>query len=315
MTIFLELAKIFLNHEIEQYIAASHNADQSLTNRAVGFFTFGYCGRDKTLSESKRDIAIDLKNKIEDFVGAANDNGNYNALCEIITAAKTEAASQSKAHRYHNEGTFGPAMQQAVELLTMIYNKVNELRLLNVDHIQYPDPYNIFCFHQAHYCIQRLADARKQNSFRDLINNPQISRLGELAQKKESLFLNEIQKCNHSLNVLARDHGDYMLARRNTVLTSIGALQRANEELCKEYGFPLTIPIPIPFFMLGALRIQLPTLQPGTGFLGECLSKAKMEIDQPVMIDVIGPEDCCALDASEPSKPPHVPLLRLVMDS
>lgn len=274
MTIFLEIAKQFLITEITTVRDNSVAADSSLGNSALSFFGLG---RDETLSKAKRGLADELLTTIRNMADKESDEATLQELVAQITKCKKTAASKSDAKGY-DEGTFGPAMKEAISLVEEIFDKLKEVKLTNVASDK--DPLNLFRYYAASYFAQKIDDARKLGALGSIAQHPKLSSFRKLTAEKEMLVIEMLQACEKDLETLNKELEGYPATRKSRVLEWLEKLQRANVALCKSYGSKISIPIT--FALFSTINLALPTLRPDSGFLEQCIQSAMHKIEPEV---------------------------------
>ncbi len=253
MTIFLEIAKQFLQREITELSEASYRADNSTMNTTLTFF--GY-GRNVELSSEKRTLLSSLHVEIGKLKDGKKDSNTLDSLQELIITCKKEGAGKSLDKKF-DEGSFGQGMQHLENIVRAIFDKLEKLQLIGVSHDA--DPLNSFRYFAALYCTQKIINLYKAATLERLVEHPQISSIRELAGEKEELITNTIEACIKDLDLLDKKHLRYNEARKDRVLNCIAQLQRDNVTLCEKFTSKL--------------------FRPTVGYLGECLKQATTEIE------------------------------------
>lgn len=266
MTIFLEIIKKFLDKEITKVRDASVEADASIGNTVVS--VFGY-GRDTVLSEIKRKLAVDLLFDFRNMKNKDNDLESCEHLKKLIANCKKDAKKASEDKSY-DEGTFGPAMQVAIQLTQDIHDKLAVVHLLNIPHDD--DPFNGFRYQMAHYFSKKIDDSRSPS----ILNNPKISSSNQVTKEKEQLVLEVLAGCEKDLKTLDIEHEDYVITRKKRVLEWIERLSRKNKAVCEDHTSTPNVPITLSLFT--KVNISAPSIGPDVGFLDECLKAAVTEI-------------------------------------
>lgn len=278
MTAFLDIIQKFLIPEIRGIIEKSVKADNSLTNQTLGFFGWG---RDKELSEKKKDIGYELLPKIENMEDAGSDAETLQAIVSLLENAKTTAKKLS-AEKYYGEGKFGPRMQKAIDFINEAYEKLEQARLLDIPMDK--DPLNQFSYHCAYYLVQKIDDTRNASLVDYYTQHPQISSIKKLSEEKEILVLTALNECKESLDVLNKEHPSYEEQRKKRVIETIDQVTIKNKKLCSSHGIQWEVPVSLSIF--AALQVSLPTLHPDSGFLETCMTAALEEISAPTKTDV-----------------------------
>ncbi|OCH98986.1 hypothetical protein A8135_09540 [Legionella jamestowniensis] len=271
MTIFLDVIKPILKEAITTIRDKSVSADKSTTNTLLSWISLG---RDEDLSKSKRNLADDLLIKLHELENKENDAATFQALKNLLTECKKEAAKKSKEKNY-DEGKFGPRMQKVILLLDDLYEKLNKAKITDIPHDN--EPLNRFRFYAARYYSQKIYDAYNLSFFARFIQNPKLTYFVKLAEEKETLIVTMLQGCEKDLGTLDVEHEEYENTKKSRVLEWLSKLERANEELCSKYGSTISIPIGLTIF--STINVSLPTLQPDSGFLETCIKNAMDEID------------------------------------
>ncbi|KTC86941.1 hypothetical protein [Legionella brunensis] len=271
MTIFLDIAKPYMIEMIKEIRDKSVSADKSTTNALLGWISLG---RDEELSKAKRDLADRLLIDLDSLKDQKDDAATYESLKKLVNDCKVAAAKKSKEKNY-DEGKFGPRMLRALQLLDNLFNKIKEAKLLDISHDE--EPLNLFRYYAACYYAQKINDAHRISGISKLAQNPKLTTFSQLSESKEQAIIKTLAECELDLGTLDTQHVDYEETKKKRVLEWLDKLERANKKLCEEHGS--TVSIPITFALFSTINIALPTLQPDSGFLEECIQKAKKSID------------------------------------
>lgn len=278
MTIFLEIVKKFLQTEITKVSETSVEADAGLGNSVVSMF--GY-GRDTELSQTKRKCALNLLLELAQMKDKENDLLSCENLKGLVGECKRTAKLASDSKNY-NEGTFGPAMLAAINLVQNIYEKLATVNLLDIQHDD--DPFNEFRYHMAFYFAKKVDDARDDSYLSCVKSNPKITSSIQVAKEKEELIITQLSLCEKDLKTLDIEHPDYETTRRERVLEWVDKLSRKNTAKCKEHTTEITVPI-VTFSFLGKANANLPSIGPDAGFLEECLKLAVTSIKKDMTVE------------------------------
>ena len=271
MTIFLEIVKKFLQAEITKVSETSVEADAGVGNSVVSMF--GY-GRDAELSKTKRECALTLLVQLAKMDDKKNDLLSCEELKLLVGECKKTAKIASDSKNY-NEGTFGPAMLTAINLVQNIYEKLAAVHLVDIQHND--DPFNEFRYHMAYYFAKKVADARDDSLYNIVKSNPKVTSSNLVAKEKEELIIAHLSLCEKDLKTLDIEHDHYEETHKARVLEWIDKLSRKNTAKCKEHTTELTVPL-VTFSFLGNAKANLPSIGPDAGFLEECLKAAVKEI-------------------------------------
>lgn len=277
MTIFLEIAKQFISEEIQKIRSDSLAADASPLNTVLTFFSYG---RDIELSAEKRQLLDELMPRITTLTDGVDDEASHARMIILITEYRERAAVKS-AERQYDEGVFGAAMQNVVNLLKGIYDKINKLDLLNIPHDD--DPLNKFRYFASMYCVKKVVKAHRLNLWERLKEHPKVTDTRKFSNRKEDLVREVLNICNQEIDVLDMSHPLYAQSRTKRVLECIHKLIIKNQELCHAVKVPV-------------VGMNLPGAHPSYGFLEVCMNNAISAID-PLSMDPLSRE-------GEPLKPP-----------
>ncbi|KTD20886.1 coiled-coil protein [Legionella lansingensis] len=272
MTIFLDIVKPYLKEKIKRIRDHSVAADRCMTNTLLSWVSLG---RDEELSKAKRDLADQLLVKLESAQDKESDEKTFEHLMELLNDCKGAAAKKSKEKKYNDEGHFGPAMGNVIQQLEKVYRKFNESNLLDFPNDD--EPLNLFRYFAALYYAQKIDDGYKISGLGKIAQNPKLTSFSELSEQKEQLIMKTLEECERDLGTLDSQHEDYPTTKKSRVWDWLDKLERANKELCEKHGS--TLSLPITFALFSTINIQLPTLHPESGFLEECIIKAKKAID------------------------------------
>lgn len=273
MTIFFEVFRHFLIERITQIRDRSSTADHSLGNNILSTMSFGHFGRDRHLSQIKRNLADQLILEIRAIDGEEKDDDNLDCFNTLITSYKEKAAEESKKRGYP-EGEFGAAMDDNLVFLNKICKKMRRLNLLDIPHDD--DPLHIFYFRAALYFGEKLNDLAKQQPLEKLIQHPRLTAFAKLTEAKSELLIKTLQTCTHDLETLDMSHPDYKETRKARVLESLNKLEQGNKQLCKEFSKFAKIPITVAWF--STFTTKFPAIIPDDGLLGDCVEGTKKDL-------------------------------------
>lgn len=277
MTIFLEIVKKFLQTEITSVSETSVEADSGLGNSVVSLF--GY-GRDSELSKTKRECALTLLIELAKMKDKENDLLSCEQLKWLVGECKRTAKTASDLKNY-NEGTFGPAMLAAINLVQNIYEKLAAVNLLDIQHDD--DPFNEFRYQMAYYFAQKVSDARNVGIVNTVISNPRLTSTIQIAKEKEALIIHSLSECYKDLQTLDIEHQDYATTRKKRVLEMIKTMREENGAVCKEHSTEIGVPIQLSFF--SKVNVNVGTLGPDAGFLEERLKAAVDAIKKDMALE------------------------------
>lgn len=293
MTLFLEIAKKFLIAQLDDLYEKSKAADKGFLNALGGVVCIS---RDQKISKKKRELIKALKSEVENFgilpvaesselESMPSDLDSVNGLVQLIQRYKLAGATIAEEGQLPNEGSFGPGMQDLLSALDCIYFSLEKHRLVNIPKTNHP--MNIFLYYAAYYFACKANNTRKMGVLESIGKNPQVSYAMELASKKENLLMEAITDCLSSLV-----DGTPLNMERRLVIMTIEALLVKNQRLCTDYGSKVDLPIRFSFFF--SASVALPTFQPSPGDFEECMTQAKNEIEEMVLV----PEQSVQLMAS-----------------
>ncbi|WED42785.1 hypothetical protein [Legionella cardiaca] len=271
MTVFLDIVKPYIVEMIKDIRDKSVSADNSTSNTILGWMSLG---RDDELSKAKRDLADKLLIALDKFANEDSDKLTYENLRALLIKCKSDAAQKAKEKNY-DEGKFGPRMKRTIDLLDNLFAKFTEVKLLDIPHDD--EPLNVFRYYAASYYAQKIHDGHRISGVSKLAQNPKLTTFSALSDSKEKLIIKTLNECESDLTTLDEKHVDIKENKKKRVLEWLDKLERANYELCTMHGSTISIPITFAFF--STINIALPTLHPDSGFLEECIKKAKNEID------------------------------------
>jgi hypothetical protein len=238
MTIFLDIAKHFLQPEITRIKESSDAADQSLLNGALNFFGVG---RDTKLSSGKRQILGVLMADIGKYQHTStdeDDKATYAQLRDLIINSKMSIMYKSRSEK-HAAGATEDALGRLGDFLTEIFHRLEGCNLLNIDHDE--EPLNQFRYFAAFYHAQEIQTSRQKSGFGELLENPNINAMNQLLLDKADLVSAQVIKCDGRLQALDSAHPDYSSTKRQIVCEGIEELKRQNEALCKGYSYRVVV--------------------------------------------------------------------------
>lgn len=270
MTIFLDIAKLYLTAAIKKIKDDSTYADNSASNKFFNWLNFG---RDKELSMVKRSVADKLLIHLEQISDDKTDEKTLEQLKKLLSESKDDAAEASHKKNY-NEGHFGSAIDNVTLVLEKLFKRIKKANLLNIPHDN--EPLNIFRYYIATYYAQKIEDIDKMTMVQKLMQNPKLTSFYELSENKEELVTQTLAACEKDLQTLDAEHRQYKVTKKFRVLEWLDRLGRANDELCKQYSAHFHIPVYLAFT---SINIQLPSLHPNGGFLELCMHNARQAID------------------------------------
>lgn len=259
MSIFLEIAKRFISEELKKIQSESLAADESPVNT---FLTFLSYGRDTQLSAEKRALIDELLPQIDGLEGNTDEN-TYTQMVQLIQGCRTKAAAIS-AEKQYDEGVFGQAMQNVVNLLQGIHDKIKKLELLNIPHND--DPLHVFFYFASVYCVNKVVKFHQRNLWERLIEHPKVTDTRKFSSKKEGLVCDALRSCKQEIEVLDRRHDLYQQSRKKRVLEGIQNLMLKNQALCQDVKVPL-------------VGVNIPGAHPSYGYLEVCMKDAIDQID------------------------------------
>ena len=272
MKIFLKIVKHFLVEEITAIHDRSVKEDAKLLNKAATFFGVG---RDPGLAKSKRNLADDLVSRIKLFKELDTDRRTLKALKKLIQSYKITGAQESKKKGYKNEGNFGPSLLNVINLLQGLYDTLDERGLLDIE--ANDDPFNKFQYFAALYLCLKYMGTNNSSILQKLWSHPKISNSSQLTSDKEDYVELMLKKCSAALNALDTRLDEYQLNRKQCVLDCIATLLTGNINLCKSYGYKGEFPVSVS--LVSTFVFRLPSINPATGLLKECMEAAVREIN------------------------------------
>jgi len=222
----------------------------------------------KTLNDTNRKLVDSLK---EEILGLPikDDKAFYANLRELLQTCRSEINYKNVVRpEVLNVDLFVSHLQNAIDLLELIFTRFTELELL-VPHDK--DPINEFTYAVARYVAKNIS----------LDINPDMMRPSQkkLAKEKEELALNAHHYCLKKIKHLKAT--DYEKTKQATVIETLETLLKNNREKCDKRAE----------FSLGFMKVQLPSVQPGYGFLDICMSEALNCIRAPMEKCVMVLED------------------------
>ncbi|MGQ3889160.1 hypothetical protein ACQUW5_09040 [Legionella sp. CNM-1927-20] len=323
MTIFLKIIRNHLVAELTDYMGNSSAADKSFFNRISQSLSAGREATLSTKKRAiagqlihtlnNLDISIPALTKlpITELKEKSKESNNLSGKTEISTTsdslnksipqeditdqavadqiikllrdAKEEAKKISDALNY-DEGTFGPLILDAIEVIEKFLEKLDDMKLEDIP--DNSDPYNKFCFHMANYLFKNTLAELHSSTLDKITNNPKITNSRKLTREKEALVKEMIKTCKEDLDGLDKNYSKYNQHRQKCVLDNIGELKRRNLSKVNEYGINVTVPVTFAFF--STFNISAPKLGPEAGMLNDCLTHAENEIRMENLEHVVG---------------------------
>lgn len=230
MTIFVEIGKQFLWHELTSARADSLKADASYRNYALGLFNLQ---RDSELSNQKRACLDELRDAILTFSTEQDDKKALEEFKELLTVFRSKNDKLAEA-KHSGEGITGQALLNAIALIQAIYDKLNDLKFLDIRKDKHP--FSLFQYYAAYYFAKKISIKKKLNLLQNIAEQPKLSNLRLRAQEREKLIIESINECKIDLGRLDTKHSDYTKAIIRQVKAHIDRLNLNNEALCKKYG-------------------------------------------------------------------------------
>ena len=280
MTIFLEIAKHFLDPEIMKIHDASVVEDNGYVNTFLSFFN---AGRNLELSGKKQQLLNTLKQAVQSLNDLGNDQETCAQLKTLITTCLDDTSYSRKQIKNHPEGNTDAKIEGLHALVDAIYKKLSELAVLDIKHDK--DPINSFRYYMALYCAQKIINDRNANYIEHLSYNPNVSRARLLAAKKEELVIGnkeeshetpgKIQACINEVGCIKNDLANMDMKTNLIVIEFMRQFQLENLQLYVDHGLDLGVPVRLSFL---STQENLTKIQLGGGFLGECLRLATTEI-------------------------------------
>lgn len=230
MTIFVEISKHFLWHELTAARTDSLNADASYYNYALGLFNLQ---RDPELSKQKRACLDELREALLKFNTEQDDKKTLEEFKELLTVFRSKNDKLAEA-KQSGEGITGQALLNAIALIQAIYDKFNDLKFIDIKKDKHP--FSLFQYYAAYYFAKKISNKQKLNPLQTVAEQPKLSNLRLRAQEREKLIIEAINECKIDLNGLDTKHPDYAKAIIRQVKAHIDRLNLNNETLCKKYG-------------------------------------------------------------------------------
>ena len=173
MTIFIQVAKIFLIEAISDQIKESASKDLS-------FFSGP---RDLELAKAKRQYLSMLQKAISGINEKATDRESATQLLLYIRTSKNKIKIKKKK-KNHSFGTSGKTIDLLLKFVDRFYLKAKELRL-----IDRPDDSGAFAHFTKSvtlYHARRIRDDLFVSSVEELLKNPYVNSINEFHQASDS---------------------------------------------------------------------------------------------------------------------------------
>ncbi len=248
MSVFGEIAKVYIIERLEATWKESINEERSQrTWEKVGFDM----ELQKSLNDTNRQLITALKEDILKLP-IKDDKTFYEELRALLQTRRQDIYYKNVVRpEVLNVNVFISHLQQAIDLLNLIFTRFTELELL-VPHDK--DPLNEFTYAVARYVARNIS----------LDINPDMMRSSQksLAKEKEELTLKALADCLKKIDHLKEVN--YLKTKKETVIETLKILLKNNREKCDKRAE----------FSLGFMKVQLPSVQPGYGFLDTCMSEA-----------------------------------------
>ncbi|WED43720.1 hypothetical protein [Legionella cardiaca] len=258
-TIFLDLVKKFLVDKINSYKNRSSASDFSTSNELLRLFKLG----STELSESRQALTEHLLLKLHQVTGRGCDLES----CHLLKSLIAECMKTASNLKNYTKGRFEQTLTEAMLLIQNIYDKLEEIQLLDVSHND--DPLNQFRYYMALYFSKKVVETLPP-SYLPI----QLTPASSLVAQKEKLILQTLKECAFHLEVLNKGPSDYHQNRRKRVLDHIEQLRRTIIATCEKHSIK-SLPVSISFFSIA--NVNMPSLG-SNDFLLTCLLKAEKKI-------------------------------------
>ena len=237
MTIFLTLAKRFLQERISIVKQASIDADQSVYNQMAK--RAGY-GRNEELSQAKRSLLEKLDKQINSLDNQESDEDNLNAICGFIDNA-IDSNTNVSVEFSQNGGTTDKSLRGLKSLANGMSTYLERHQFLGVE--QNNNPMNIFTYYVALYLVKGFYkdfynDEKTIGNYYGLrlfLDDPKLSDNNKIKIQKQQFALEILADCRQDLQSLDADSEQFEENCRGKVFQWMGILLKTNSVLCKQY--------------------------------------------------------------------------------
>lgn len=263
MTIFLDNLKESLIHHLE-IIKARIDQDEK---------SFSGILRNKELSDAKKELA----NQLMAFIRQLDTKEDDKLIKDVVVKEilKMQMISSQMCEKFGQKpGKFDIELNNLLILSEKAYLKFYECGLLGVS--RNSDPFNILCFYLGHYLCSKLEQSLEFSYISYVTTHPNVSDLWRLGLKKEKIIAEQIKKCKSALDVLNKEHADFLEHYHARVIDFIDSIVKLNEVACAEHG--ATIVIPLVRFNLFSMLSASSSLHPKLGSLNDHMNRAREEV-------------------------------------
>jgi|GEM_PF-4130090 len=274
MTIFLQIAKHYLNLSLRATCKASIDADK-------GWATIA---RNKEVSVQKRAKMELLIGFLETMPDEDTDRSSYEWLRDKIKHYRDEATEIGKAKGYIKPGIIEKGVADALLMFEALYDKFLAMNFLNIADTM-DDPFDVYRGCAAWYIADKLVKDRTPPTLYEwAVSDPNTGGGGVVTQEKEALLVKSLARCADSLQdvegmkaeeVSEETFASYIKVRQNTVVAELRLLRDENRLLCERHGLPFQLPI-FSFAFFSA-SVKLPSfIGPTIKTLDDTIAKAML---------------------------------------
>ncbi|MDI9819533.1 MULTISPECIES: hypothetical protein [unclassified Legionella] len=261
MTIFLDIAKHFLNLELnKEYIRLYSSTTSNIPD----------------IKKKYLDILIKSVAQLKD---KDSDEGTKRAIDSLIHDCQNAVEDECRTHNLDDAGTFGKSMEHTHILLDTLFRHFKNRKFLDIkpnpepvvnSKLHYSDPLDIFNYYAAFYIAEK--ELKPESNFLIAFAKSCFYSTAKVSAEKEKHLFDSLHNCKTALNYIDDRKPDYPIAKAEHVLQSIQIVLYGNQATCSSHTTSKNIPINL------AVKVPL-TFGPAEGKLKDRMEEAQEEIE------------------------------------